>query len=344
MIWRALVVLVAVGVIAAATHANITHAGGYSSQDAPLIISIAAMLPVGMAFVGFLFNEGGWFRRLALVLALCILSGEAYWLFLNADREIANRAKAAAPVTEAIAARDAATQNVKDDEAALAQIGETPRLKQALAAKVAADQAVAENAAKRGCARHCRALLEQQIETAEREVSMARTEISLARNAAERELEDAREALVALPAPLSITPLPDRLGIAPWAWDLIMAMLRSVVVVGASLAIGLAVHPRRRHRTAEVAKPQNIEVTAHPVNKRQHVAQFLSSTLRPDPTGGTSLRELHGRYGEWCARAATVPLPAGELGEELKSMFGAIGLECKRLEHDVIVEGTTIAE
>jgi len=25
-------------------------------------------------------------------------------------------------------------------------------------------------------------------------------------------------------------------------------------------------------------------------------------------------------------------------------MFGAIGLECKRLEHDVIVEGTAIAD
>ena len=342
MIWRALVALAAAGVIAAATHANVNHAGGYGSQDAPLIIAIAAMLAVVMGFVGVLFNEGRWFG--ALLLGLCILSGEAYWLFLNAEREIATRAAIAAPVAEARAAHDAARQRVKVSEAALTRIGETTRLQRALADKATADQVVVESAALRGCASNCRKLLEHQVQAAEREVSMARAEISLSRTAAERELEKTRTALATLPKPLSVTPLPDRLGFAPWAWDLVMAVLRSLAVVGASLAIGLAVHPRRRHRTAEIVKPQNIEVTAHPVNKRQHVAQFLSSTLRPDPTGGTSLRELHGRYGEWCARSAVVPLPAGELGEELKLMFGAIGLECKRLEHDVIVEGTAIAD
>jgi hypothetical protein len=300
------------------------------------------MLAVVMGFVGVLFNEG---RRLgAIVLGLCILSGEAYWLFLNAEREIAARAAIAAPVAEARAAHDAARQRVKDSGAALTRIGETPRLKRALADKAAADQVVVESAALRGCASNCRKLLEKQVEMADHEVSMARAEISLARSAGQRELGDAREVLASLPKPLSVTPLPDRLGFAPWAWDLIMAVLRSLAVVGASLAIGLAVHPRRRSQATEVAEPQSIEITATPVNKRQHVAQFLSSTLRPDPAAGASLRELHVRYGEWCARWAVQPLPAGELGEELKSMFGAIGLECKRLEHDVIVEGAAIAD
>jgi len=302
MIWRALVALAGAGVIAAATHANVNHAGGYGSQDAPLIITIAVLLAVGIGYCGILFNDG--LRIGALVLGLCILAGEIYWVCLNAEREIANRAELAAPVAQATAARAAAMKRLED----------------AKVAKSTADAAAISEASKRYCRKNCRDLLIDAKEKAASEVTTA------------------RYALSRLPEPLSSTP--DRLGFASWAWDLVMAGLRSLAVVGASLAIGLAVHPRRRSAATEPTKPDSIQVTAYPVNKRQHVAQFLSSTLRPDPTSGTSLRE----YGEWCARSAVVPLPAGELGEELNLMFGAIGLECKRLEHDVIVEGTAIAD
>lgn len=56
-ILRVLAFLAAAGVIAAATHANVLHAGGYGSQDAPLIITLAVLLALGMAFVGVCFNE-----------------------------------------------------------------------------------------------------------------------------------------------------------------------------------------------------------------------------------------------------------------------------------------------
>ena len=58
-ILRALVFLSATGVIAAATHANVMHAGGYGSRDAPLIITLAILLALGMTFVGVCFSEGG---------------------------------------------------------------------------------------------------------------------------------------------------------------------------------------------------------------------------------------------------------------------------------------------
>jgi len=74
-ILRVLVFLAAVGVIAAATHANVLHAGGYGSQDAPLIMALAVMLALGMAFVGVCFNEGK--RALAILFAFLILAGEA---------------------------------------------------------------------------------------------------------------------------------------------------------------------------------------------------------------------------------------------------------------------------
>jgi drug/metabolite transporter (DMT)-like permease len=74
-ILRAFVFLAAAGVIAAATHANVMHAGGYGSRDAPLIIALAVMLALGMAFVGVCFKEGR--RWQAILLAVLILAGEA---------------------------------------------------------------------------------------------------------------------------------------------------------------------------------------------------------------------------------------------------------------------------
>jgi hypothetical protein len=87
-ILRALVFLAAAAVIAAATHANVMHAGGYGSRDAPLIITLAVLLALGMAFVGVCFNEGR--RWQAILLAVLILAGEAYWVLINADREVAS--------------------------------------------------------------------------------------------------------------------------------------------------------------------------------------------------------------------------------------------------------------
>ena len=42
--------------------------------------------------------------------------------------------------------------------------------------------------------------------------------------------------------------------------------------------------------------------------------------------------------------ARLVPDLDHDVARTLVMMFGAIGLECKRIEHDVIVEGTAIAE
>src|SRR5262249_25744619 len=48
MILRTLAALAGLGVVAAATHANIMHAGGYGSTEAYLIITVAAFLAVGV--------------------------------------------------------------------------------------------------------------------------------------------------------------------------------------------------------------------------------------------------------------------------------------------------------
>ena len=75
-ILRALVFLAAAAVIGAATHANVMHAGGYSSEGAPLAIAIAALLTIGMGFVGKLWEDRR--RFVAIFIALCFICGEAY--------------------------------------------------------------------------------------------------------------------------------------------------------------------------------------------------------------------------------------------------------------------------
>jgi hypothetical protein len=71
MIWRGLVIVAGLGVVAAATHANVLRAGGYLSEAAPLTITVAAMLAVGMGYVGIVINEG---RRLMAIALLWLQS------------------------------------------------------------------------------------------------------------------------------------------------------------------------------------------------------------------------------------------------------------------------------
>ena len=56
------------------------------------------------------------------------------------------------------------------------------------------------------------------------------------------------------------------------------------------------------------------------------VSRFLMATVRPDLTGTASLRELYRSYSTWCSQQGIAPIPAGQLGQELRSIFDAIGL------------------
>ncbi|HRN87904.1 MAG TPA: hypothetical protein PK271_04820 [Hyphomicrobium sp.] len=306
LVLRILVLIAGAAVVAAATHANVAHAGGYGSQDAPLIIAIATLLALGMGYVGVTFNEGR--RFAAVLLGTFIMCGEAYWVLLNAEREIAARDAIAAPVAEAVAARAEVERRVEVAEQA----------------KRKADAAAISEAAKRDCATNCARLLLAAQETAN------------------DELANARAALTALPVVRSVSPLSDRLGVTSWAWDLIMAGLRSLAVLGGALAIGLSLNPRRDNREERIAMPESFEVVPSPFNRREHVSQFLHTALRPDPGGRASLRALHGVYRDWCGGAQR--LSPGEFGKELRAIIDALGLKCDVAGNDVVVHGAAISE
>ena len=305
-------------VVAAATHANVAHAGGYQSADAPLLITLALLLSIGMGFCGYVWRNGQRFG--AVILGLCIISGEAYWVLTNTEREIAAREEPDAPAMRAYEARAEAEQQVEE----------------AVAALKSANDAVTTEASKKDCLKNCAAML------------------TAAAAAARNELAAARNVLSNTPRPLSPAPLPARLGIAPWLWDLVMAGLRSVAVVGGSLAIGMSGHaartsqPRAESMSAsapvrpkrKAPKPTPLRAIPPP-SSRDHVASFLRSAIRPDPEGQISLRALHRRYSEWCEGEG---LSATELGRELRAIIDALGLECEEAGRDVMVYGAAISD
>jgi hypothetical protein len=139
-------------------------------------------------------------------------------------------------------------------------------------------------------------------------------------------------------------PLSESLGIAPWAWQLLLAGLRTLGITGGSLAIGMALHPRRQV-FAVLAAPTaheaaRIEILP-PLNKREHVSHFLRAVFKPDPSGQASLRRLHARYNDW---ASDQRLPPAELGTELRAIIEALGLKCEPSGRDVIVHGAAISD
>jgi hypothetical protein len=238
---------------------------------------MAALLTVGMGFVGVLWQERR--KLIAIVIGFCFLAGEVYWLGMNADRELSGREALSAPMAKELEAKAAAKARLSD----------------AKAAKLAADAAAVSEAAKPGCRENCAKLLGN------------------AQLAAANELAAAREAYDALPSPRPGASLAAHLNVPDRLWDLIMAGLRSVATMGASVALGAALHPRKQPRATQqpASGPAPIEITA-PKSQRppcksvprtpaalppprdpdlEHVSLFLKhAVFRPDPEGQAPLK------------------------------------------------------
>jgi hypothetical protein len=337
MIWRALTTVAGLAVVVAATHANVRHSGGYGTTDSWLAIAVSALLAVGMGYVAKEWRHGS---KIGLILlTVCLLAGETYWLLLNTERELQTRADQERPFQEA------------HDKRAKAQ----KRIDEAKEEKKRADEAALTQAALPGCSANCAKLLTD------------------AREAARIELDNARAALAVLPKDGTSVSLADNLGVSRWSWDLFMASLRGLAIIGGSLAIGLALHPRRKAephitlagpRQVEIAKVEEMQtvsappkrasrprrglhssplaITARPVNEREHVSHLLRIALRPDPSAEMSLRQLNDRYPRWCQEHSLDPLPPAQLGQQLRSIIDAIGLECVPTEKDVIIRGAAL--
>lgn len=352
---RAIAGLVGLATIGAMAHVSVQSYGGYDAPIVPMILTIAAGLAVAAAVIGHCWRS---MRPLAYLLIAACASGEAYTLMATAERTIASRDAKQAPLVAAVVERQKAEKRVGDAISKASSVSETPRLRRAVDGKATADAAVVAKSAERGCAVHCRALLEQQVQEAQREVEAARQEIEQTRARLTREIEVARAALEALPPPVSSSPLSDRLGLPAWALDIAFAVLASFSANGlGAFLVAFAVHGGAKHKE-EITLPANEikdlapiqvikEITPEPGPKPVEVPrpeapaakrepgkrsakleadQFAKANFRPSPTGRVTLAEIRAAYRKWCAEKGQEPLPDKEIGAALNALFSGVGL------------------
>ncbi len=323
---RILAALCALAVIAAATHKNVLAGGGWASPDAAFIVAVAALLAVGTAFAAATWSEG---RRIAASLVLLgVVGGEVYWLATNADRELTAREAALRPAREAALARQAAEARVYEATASLAAWQPPPRLAAATAALSEINATIAAKAAERGCASNCRALLQDQAVAAATELTAARAASEAERSALEQEVAEARAALAATPSPPVHATVAGALGVPAWAYDVTLAGLRGLVIMTASLVLGLVLH---RHPASPIApaSPSSFDV-ARPAPQRDAKAEansFALARLYPDENARVSLREVQHAYVDWCSERGTEPAPLRQVGEAVVDLIERGGYE-----------------
>ena len=153
-------------IVAAVAHVSILASGGYTAPGAPLQTAVALGLIVGAVCIGIAWRE----RRFVIAgcLVLALLAGEAFAIIMTAERTLAARDVAVAPIRDAETAHSAALARVARAEAAKLASRRRPY-----------------RGGEPGCRKECRNLIEG------------------AKADAQRELDGARAALGALPAPRS---------------------------------------------------------------------------------------------------------------------------------------------
>jgi hypothetical protein len=280
---RFLAFISGLAVVSAATYWNVMIAGGFQSEGAPLIVAVAFLVLVGAAIVGYGYANGGWLYATGLLFAIVV--GEIYWAAMNTERELQAMLRDAAPIVQATEAHAAAEKRVADAEIA----------------KRAADAAAISKAAEKGCALNCRTLLGNT------------------QAAADRELVAARVALDAAPRPQARSALADELGMRPQRLALILAIFRSITVLGGSLAVGLALHGKRK--VAET--PKTVVEVSH---KMADVAAFAAECLSPALGASVESKRLWLAYCQHAQQKGLSALPRGQFDEALVALCKAAEL------------------
>lgn len=342
-----------VGILAAAAHVTVQHIGGYHEPHAALVVAVAAGVAIGAIAIG-----SAWAAKryaVAVAIAIALLCGEAFGLLMTAERLIAGRADAQAPMrileadrTKARAALDRARARLQDAER------QTPRLRAAIDAKRQVDRAAQEKSALRGCASNCRKLLQQQTANAAREVEAARKAQTEARRAARADVQGAQTALDRIPASRDTSPLASRLGLPAWALDLIMSALGSIGANGLGAALLAFAGHRRVVPVVTVAPVQDVATVSEPrptrdagrgmgvVDPKQHAAKFGVDRLRPANDNRVPLGAIHREYLDWCRSENVDPLPEKEIGEVLSKLFMSAGITIATIDGQPVAVGVRL--
>lgn len=352
MLLRALAIASGIALVAAAAYASLAHSGaGLTSPYGLLTLAVAGGLIVGALCVGAAWGAGR--RAIALAIASGMICGELYTLILTSERILSTRDAARVSIQAVVERRQSAARLVRDAEARHAKADSSPRLERAITAKATADRAAIEKSAERSCASNCRALLQAQVDAAQREVDAALAARSEATAHAARVLEAARLELAALRPPPSASPLAARLGLPAWILDLIAAGLASLAINGlgaALLAFGAHGGARReptKSRAPQFAQmpaaaSQEPEMIAAPRDNLAHVAKFMVEAMRPDPEGMAAVREVRAAYIRWCRKMDLDALPAHAMADYLAALCRRAGLEVGSVDGRPIILGVKL--
>jgi hypothetical protein len=350
MFLRALAIISGIALVASAAYASLAHVeAGFTSPYGVITLAVAGGLIVGALCVGAAWSVGR--LSIAVAIAVGMLCGELYALILTGERIVSTREAAQVLIREAVERRQAAIRHVGQAEAILAATHRSDRLERALAAKAAADRAVVEKSAERGCASNCRALLQGQVDAAQRDVDAAIVEQEGARERAGRAVKAAQAELAAIGLPPSSSPLAARLGLPAWALDLAAAGLASLAINGLGAAL-LAFGAHNRVRDPEptalaaasgdmppIVQPPKQRLIAAPRDGLAHVAKFAVEVMQPDPEGATSARQIRATYLRWCGDRGYDPLPARDMADRLAALCDKAGLQVDSNGGDPVIRG-----
>ena len=310
--------------IGAATHVNIVSTVGYGDPYVAIIILAACAAGFGSLFSTLAWSEQRYV--LACFLALVAVSAETWSVKQTAERVIASREARKTPARQSEASRAVAVDLVARAEAALTAIQSTPRLEQALAAKASADRAVDEKAALRGCAANCRALLEKQVATASADLEVARNEIADRRAKAERDVQEAKTRLAAIPPPAPrAVELADLLNVPGWIMELSDAALGALIAngLGCGLLVFGAHHaPHQREPLVAVREAPQIEPSVWSTGA---VKAFAAARLYPSRGASLQLGDAYRAYKLWCEREHHIALAPDQFADDFARILKGIG-------------------
>jgi hypothetical protein len=346
--------------LAATAHVTVTYIGGYGDPYAALVVAVAIGVGISSIVLGHAWSEGR--RVLCGWLIFTMLAGELFGFSQTGNRIVGALDAKQAPARLALEKRHKAEARLASAQTVLSGLSTTsPELEAALGDKADKDRAVLAKSDTKSCAANCRALLEQQVADAAAAVGAARERLASAAVKANREVIDARSALDAMPADVSGAPFADNIGMPPWLFDIISAILGSIGANG--LAAGLlafgshrAFPPVRVSRAAEIiappasparaqrAKRRDRLALAPPDNPRQHAAQFGISCFRSEPEAELRIVRLLSRYQTWCLENGHAQLPPDAIACELRNLFEKAGLPIEGRGNDVVVRGLALAE
>ncbi|MEM6496031.1 MAG: hypothetical protein AAF709_04815 [Pseudomonadota bacterium] len=354
MFIRGLAIVAGCAILVATAHVIIEHTGGYGSDNAVLTMAITGGIMVGALAIGDALARGH--RVMAILIGLCLVSAELFGLIGTGERYVAMREERQAPIRMQERNIDKARQKLQDARAALSAAPTTSaRLQTALAAEKAVDATVARDAAKKGCASNCRKLLDKQIAKASAEVIAARAEIRQQRRRLANDVEAASAALAALPSPTKAATLADRLGIARWMMDLIIAALGSLAANGLGatlLAYGAHASDRKpkanaetEHASVEKAASTAKNARTNPpaiADEHEHISTFAQACFDHDPGARATFNDMMMAYQTWCFERKSSRLPASRVSELLAELVEHVGLTVEQQDDEPVVLGLVV--